>query len=142
LIGNLLFTEYRKTETIDFNKFLVSRGIRIYIPFYLLILLTVIYNFVFNIEFSWKSVLSELFFVQNYVEPLWNHTWYLAVDQHFYVILLPISLVLMLKTSKNPSDPFRPLIKLYFVVAILMLILRTLTAVLLPDSHQTHAFPT
>lgn len=142
LISNVLFTEYRKTENINFKKFLVSRGIRIYIPFYFLILLTVIYNLAFNIELSWQSVLSEIFFVQNYVKPLWNHTWYLAVDQHFYVILLPISLILMLKTSKNKSDPFRPVIKAYFAVAILMLILRTLTAVLLPYTHQTHAFPT
>jgi Predicted acyltransferases len=142
LIGNVLFTEYRQTENINFKRFLVSRGIRIYIPFYLFILLTVIHNLVFNLELSWKSVISELFFVQNYAKPLWNHTWYLAVDQHFYVILLPISLILMLKTSKNKSDPFRPVVKLYFLVAILMLILRTLTAVFLPYTHQTHAFPT
>lgn len=142
LIGNTLFSEYCRTNNINFRKFLISRAIRIYIPFYILILSTVIYNLLFNIEFTLASVLSEIFFVQNYTKHLWNHTWYLAVDQHFYVILLPISLFLMLKKYKDTSNPFHFIIKLYFIVGILILILRTLTAVLLPYNHHTHAFPT
>ncbi|WP_017715841.1 acyltransferase family protein [Kamptonema formosum] len=143
LVSGLLFQEYKKSGQIDLKNFWIRRGARIYPPFYTLIAVTLLYNALTGQEFNPGSVASEIFFFQNYYgSPLWNHTWYLAADQHFYVILLPISLTLMVKFATNKSDPFKPAVKILIGIAILTLALRVVTAFSLPYTHQTHVFPT
>lgn len=139
LIGNMLFKEYQKTGAINFKNFIIRRGFRIYPPFYLLILVTIIYNLITQNPLKWNAVASEIFFVQNYFPHLWNHTWYLAVDQHFYLILLPLALGLMIKFSKNKSNPFKAIIKTFLAMAVLMILVRGLTDLYIPyKNHYLH----
>jgi len=48
----------------------------------------------------------ELLFIQNYKPGLWRHTWSLAVEEHFYVIL-PIFLLLLTRLSRDRRNPFK-----------------------------------
>ncbi|HEX3849559.1 MAG TPA: acyltransferase, partial [Polyangiaceae bacterium] len=49
------------------------------------------------------SVASEFFFVQNYGQPLWIHTWSLAVEEHFYLVLsLLFAVARLRKKAFNP----------------------------------------
>ena len=50
--------------------------------------------------------LHEVFFVTNYERGIWDHTWTLAVEEHFY-IFLPIFLLVLSRLSSNREDPFR-----------------------------------
>jgi peptidoglycan/LPS O-acetylase OafA/YrhL len=48
----------------------------------------------------------ELLFIQNYKPGLWRHTWSLAIEEHFYIVL-PIFLLLLVRFSRNRRDPFK-----------------------------------
>lgn len=138
LTSGLLFSEYKKSSKIDFKNFLIRRSLRIYPAFYIFILVTIIYNYIKDNELDLLSVVSEIFFFQNYAPHLWKHTWYLAVDQHFYLILLPLCLIFLMKNGKIKSDPFRPLVKIFIFISISMNILRVLANIYTPYEHTTH----
>jgi peptidoglycan/LPS O-acetylase OafA/YrhL len=104
LIGSLLFTELEKYSRIGIGRFLVRRGFKIY-PIYYLFLA---YCIVVPVAKAWShggaagvfggrlhDLLSSLFFAQNYLPPNPNvHTWSLAVEEHFYIVL-PLLLLLL-----------------------------------------------
>jgi len=71
--------------------------------------------------------LREILFFQNYKHGIWRHTWTLAVEEHFYV-LLPLFLVALIRLSKNRSNPFRPIPYVYGALAITILAMRYATA--------------
>jgi len=87
LISGLLFTEYKKTGKIKPGLFLIRRGFKIYPLFYLFIIGTIICNIILGIDFSSNQLIGELTFLQNYIGRIWNHTWSLAVEEHFYISL-------------------------------------------------------
>ena len=95
LIGGILLAELERTGTIRVGRFLVRRGWKIYPAFYALIGFVLLFNAVQGImPFSWRDTLSELFFVQNYGGHLSLQTWSLAVEEHFY-LTLPLVLLLV-----------------------------------------------
>ncbi|HEY9863845.1 MAG TPA: acyltransferase [Candidatus Obscuribacterales bacterium] len=136
LMGNLLFKEYQKTGFINFKNFIIRRGLRIYPPFYIFILVTIIYNLIIQNSLDLNAIASEILFVQNYFPRLWSHTWYLAVDQHFSVLLLPLTLKLMITFSKNKSNPFKWIRLIFFGIALLMILLRGLTDLYIPYKNH------
>ena len=73
-----------------------------------------------------------MFFVQNYGFPMWGHTWSLAVEEHFY-LMLPILLAI------SSRDNFRGLVPLVAVSAVCLLALRCLNG---PFDTQGSVFPT
>lgn len=98
LIGGLLLNEFRKHGRISISRFLVRRGFKIY-PAYFVFML-----YLFSVPVL-KAVLAhddaphlagKLFtdywpnylFLQNYIgsNPA-GHTWSLAVEEHFYLVL-------------------------------------------------------
>ena len=92
LVSNLLFKEYKQTQSVKPIRFLIRRGFKIYPLFYLMIFL------VFFIEIHrqpqyydiYKARLfNEVLFIQNYnyAVTLIGHTWSLAVEEHFYFAL-------------------------------------------------------
>ncbi len=118
LVSGLLFREFQKTGSIGWTRFVVRRGFKIYPAFYLLLIFTLLFNhFTGAGPFEWKRTLSELFFVQNYGAPMWGHTWSLAVEEHFY-LLLPLLL------ASSCRDNFRGLPLLVGVVGACLLALR------------------
>ncbi len=107
LISGLLFSEYKKRKAISFKRFFIRRGLKIYPAFYAFLLLTgATAYFVFHHVASTARFLHDIFFVMNYWPGVWDHTWSLGVEEHFY-IFLPIFLLLLIRTSANREDPFR-----------------------------------
>jgi peptidoglycan/LPS O-acetylase OafA/YrhL len=122
LISGLLFSDYQRHGTINLKRFWIRRGFKIYPPFYALIGFTVIL-FLFQRKPIPASIVSDLFFVQNYFPRLWDHEWSLAVEEHFY-LALPLLLILMIRLSKRKDDPFRAIPAISIILAIACLALR------------------
>ncbi|MBL7843319.1 MAG: acyltransferase [Cyclobacteriaceae bacterium] len=100
LVSGLLYREYVQTNEIDVKRFLIRRGLKIYPLFYFAIILTVAANEIFAVydynkyHFNSNQVLVEALFMQNYFKGLWSHTWSLAVEEHFYLLLALLFVVL------------------------------------------------
>src|SRR5215471_3658603 len=62
LISGLLFQEYKKTGSINFKRFLIRRGLKIYPSFYLLIVAAMIVSFLVpSASLLRQSIVSALF---------------------------------------------------------------------------------
>src|SRR5439155_942750 len=86
------------------------------------------------------GLLCEALFVQNYGPNLWGHTWSLAVEEHFYLLLGALLLAL---SARGRSNPFAVLPLLFVGVALLELLARVSTALAQPVfEHKLHVFPT
>lgn len=116
LVSGLLFREHQRTGMVRSGRFLVRRGLKIYPAFYVLLTITIFYQNVLVSPDAWQKIASEFFFVQNYGPTLWNHTWSLAVEEHFYLGLV-LLVVLLLRRRGDQADPFRPLIVIFAVLA-------------------------
>lgn len=118
LISNLLFTEYVRSLRIDLRRFYIRRALKVYPSFYFLSLATVLYCVTWRVPFTWQSLGGELTLTQNYMGGLWGHTWSLAVEEHFY-LLLPLALMLMIRTCPpRASNPFRCIPYVFGILAI------------------------
>lgn len=138
LVSGLLFSEYKKYGSIDLLRFFVRRGFKIYPAFYFLIAFSVFLRIVPE-KMSLPGILNEIFFIQNYFPGIWNHTWSLAVEEHFYAL---IGLFLLLLSRKNDADPFRHMPVFLAVCTMSVLLMRIYVAMTQPYSHVTHLFPT
>jgi peptidoglycan/LPS O-acetylase OafA/YrhL len=78
LVSGILFREYIDRGEIDFKRFFIRRGFKIYPAFYTMILMTVIAGIGQNVNLDRHRVWSEVFFVQNYFPALWTHTWFVS----------------------------------------------------------------
>lgn len=143
LISGLLFQEWQRTGWIDFRRFFVRRGFKIYPAFYFLLITTVLVDMlrpgIPSYPVTWRSMLAEATFTQNYFPGIWGQTWSLGVEEHFY-ILLPIALWLMYRTHRDTRDPFRWLPTLFMIVATVEILLRIAVARTLTSDAQHAAF--
>jgi peptidoglycan/LPS O-acetylase OafA/YrhL len=141
LVSGLLFAEYKARGALDVRRFFIRRGFKIYPAFYVMITATLLWRAPLgapSVTAAWKP---EVFFYQNYVPGLWAHTWSLAVEEHFY-ILLPLTLLILCRRSPGSPDPFRAIPVLWVPVALGSLVLRIITTYTLPYDYFTHLFPT
>jgi peptidoglycan/LPS O-acetylase OafA/YrhL len=140
LISGLLFNEYKTCSSISFKRFFIRRGLKIYPAFYLFLFLTgAAYYIVFHSLSSRTHYLAEVFFVQNYWQGVWDHTWSLGVEEHFY-ILLPTVLLFLVRRSPEQQDPFRALPWIFFAVAIMCIAFRAASVCLgTPNYHTAYA---
>jgi peptidoglycan/LPS O-acetylase OafA/YrhL len=107
LISGLLFSEYKKRHAISFKRFFIRRGLKIYPAFYVFLFITgVAAQLEFHTHPPLAQYLHEVFFVMNYKQGFWDHTWTLAVEEQFYVFL-PIFLLVVLRFSAKRENPFR-----------------------------------
>jgi peptidoglycan/LPS O-acetylase OafA/YrhL len=142
LISNLLFTEYRNTGSIRFRRFFFRRALKLYPSFYLLLVLTLVYCVVWTFPISRWQLAGEMLLTQNYLGGIWGHTWSLAVEEHFY-ILLPLVLFLMMKRGRGISNPFGAVPYVFLGVAAACLTLRIVNSILYPDfTYHSHYHPT
>jgi peptidoglycan/LPS O-acetylase OafA/YrhL len=141
LISNLLFKEYLQSSRIVLSRFFLRRALKLYPSFYLLLAGTLVYCLVWQVPVTRRAVLGELTLTQNYVGGIWGHTWSLAVEEHFY-LLLPIALFLMMKLRPGADNPFRPVPYVFLAVASCCLALRIWNgAHYRAFDHHTHYEP-
>lgn len=141
LISGLLFREHCQHGRISVGRFLIRRGLKIYPAFYFFLAATIGLRLYWGWRVNGSQVFAEVFFVQSYVRGVWNHTWSLAVEEHFY-LLLPVLLLLMLRRARRGDDPFAALPTICGVLAIGILGLRIVNALTHGYRHDTHLFPT
>ncbi len=121
LISGLIIKEVEKTNSFNVKRFLIRRGFKIYPSFYILILFTLIIYFLKREDFNFSNLLAELFYYQNYHEGLYNHTWSLAVEEHFYLILCVLTLALIgIKPSVVFFNNRVLIVSLLFILLILI----------------------
>ncbi len=142
LISGLLFKEAQMEGRISLKRFFIRRGLKIYPPFWVLILFTIGLEVSYRIPLDWRWMVSELLFVQNYGRACqWGYTWSLAVEEHFYIVL-PVLLVLLLRLASRKDQAFRAIPSLFGVVALGCLGLRLLAAQSGEFSMKSRMLPT
>ena len=138
LVAGLLFDEQKRAGRVSALTFLVRRGWKIYPPFWGLLAVSVIAAATFDRQPQLLAkTVSELVFVQNYGPALWNHTWSLAVEEHFYLLLAMAFAAFAHRRGALARVP-----RCFALVAVACLGLRIATAIALPYAHKTHLFPT
>jgi peptidoglycan/LPS O-acetylase OafA/YrhL len=118
LVSGLLFSEHRKHGQMSVGRFWLRRAFKIYPPFYILLLASIVTGI-----HQQGDLLAESLFYQNYRLGWWGHTWSLAVEEHFYV-LMPLGLMLLVRFGQRKEDAFAKLPAAMAVVAVLVLALR------------------
>eukprot|EP00961_Rhodomonas_salina_P189932 2562428-Rhodomonas_salina.2 len=91
LVGGSLI---REGKDLDVYGFFVKRSLRIYPLHYIYIFTAATVDCVVYGPFAVtrQKLFGEMFYLQNFVGKLQGHTWTLAVEEHFYV-LLPLALL-------------------------------------------------
>lgn len=88
LVGGLLVQELIRTGNIEVGRFLVRRMMKIWPAYYVYIVFQILVRRHPLHSFLWQNTLN----IQNYVGTSLSHTWSLAVEEHFY-LLLPLILL-------------------------------------------------
>ena len=96
LISGLLFAEYKSTNSINFGRFFVRRGFKIYPAYFFFLLFFLPFTFRF---LHW----SDWVFMQSYFPGFWGHGWTLSVEEHFY---LALPLILIISSKLFPKSQF------------------------------------
>lgn len=141
LVSGLLFREYKKTGDLDIKRFLIRRGFKIYPSFWVLLAATCFAALFVDVHFSRSGLVGEFFFVQNYAPHFWEHTWTLAVEEHFYIALC-ILFFALLKFKNAAKNPFAAVPKIFVFLTAVCLMLRLLTAYFLPFGYERNIEPT
>lgn len=137
LVGGLIWKELKNKGEVKFKTFVLRRGFKIWPQFYVFVIINLGYDLVNSIVLKNPSniftqagisgILSELFFVQNYVDNLFDVTWSLAVEEHFYLVLPFILVVLVAISPKTViNKPISMAIVLYALFLITCLTSRIL----------------
>jgi len=90
LIGGLLFAELKKYGTLDVGRFLIRRILRIWPPYYILLMVVLVRTAALpggSLADAWSRTWMAFVHVQNFIECPRTQLWSLAVEEHFYVLL-------------------------------------------------------
>lgn len=139
LVSGLLFREYQHTRQLQAGRFLIRRGLKIYPQFYLLLTVTAAGMLIAGVPIDFKAAAAELAFFQNYTPGLWEYTWSLAVEEHFYLLLV---LAFGLLARRGGEDPFRSLPKWIGSICVAIAAMRVATRLWNSDtSFYRHVTP-
>src|ERR1035438_7366873 len=95
LVGGLLVQESHRTGTIRIGRFLLRRMFKIWPAYYFYLFYEIVLHRHPLSSFAWQNLLN----IQNYAGTSLVHTWSLAVEEHFY-LLLPITLFAIYRIPK------------------------------------------
>jgi peptidoglycan/LPS O-acetylase OafA/YrhL len=117
----------------------LRRGLKIYPQFYFFIAVMFTIFYLTGKPSGIGQAAAELAFVQNYATGMWSHTWSLAIEEHFYLLL---TLVIVLLARRGGPNPFRPLPGAITIAGVVILGLRVVTWKLHPEiSDYRNVFP-
>lgn len=137
LVSGLLFREYQQTQRVRSGRFLLRRGFKIYPQFYLLVVLTLPFAAWEGKPLPNPQIAAEGFFVQNYFQGFWAHTWSLAIEEHFYLLL---AVAIALLSRRGGRNPFQDLPKWILFSLASVLTLRAATWWLHPGAQDLNQF--
>ena len=147
LIGGLLFKEIDMTSKLSVFKFWIRRGLKIWPSYIVLLIVLAVTNATHYIDYTskWsavKSFCAHLFFLQNYLPTVPNgSTWSLAVEEHFYMLLPLILLVLIALAKRTKKEWFHYIPHVTAISVVGCMGLRILQSIhgLGPNDHmRTH----
>ena len=123
LISGLLFSEYKRNGQIDIQRFILRRGLKIWPAYYVLVIVTAIISMLVaharGVPFPSHEVAVSAIFVRNFFgNDGFNylaHSWSLAVEEHFY-LMLPLLLLVLLRLRRL-GDPFRSIPWIFLAIA-------------------------
>jgi peptidoglycan/LPS O-acetylase OafA/YrhL len=142
LVSGLLFQEAISHQgAVNIWRFLLRRGFKIYPSFWVLIGVTVLLDRLFRVDYRPYAPLCELAFIQNYGRALWNHTWSLAVEEHFYISLV-LFLILLTRFNRGSLAVFESVPAVAVGVLALVFVSRTFVAFRYPWDFKATVFPT
>ncbi|MCL2313780.1 MAG: acyltransferase [Proteobacteria bacterium] len=113
LITTLMRMELEKTGNVSFKKFYLRRVLRIFPPFYVVLLLSTLLcalGFLAG-KLEWKALVAQYFYYYNYWVAAFGYEgtaggtgvyWSLAVEEHFY-FLFPMLYVFMAAKLRLPG---------------------------------------
>jgi peptidoglycan/LPS O-acetylase OafA/YrhL len=139
LVSGLLFREYMQKGSVNAGLFFIRRGFKIYPAFWLMVLIYIAYDYYKYHALYYKKILAEIFFVQNFTPGIIGITWSLAVEEHFYIILILLTLYAI---RTRQIDNGRTIVALCLSIAAICLAARTYIAYTAPFNAYTHFFPT
>lgn len=94
LVSGLIFKEYLQEGTVNVKRFLIRRGFKIYPSFYFFMIFSILFHwFHTHTMYDTSLILQEAFYIQNYTDGIWLHTWSLDVEEHFYFVLALFALI-------------------------------------------------
>jgi peptidoglycan/LPS O-acetylase OafA/YrhL len=127
LISGLLFSEFKSSGGIDFPRFFIRRGLKIWPPFFFFVTWVIVSQLAVRPHHvQWHTVAANVLFLQNYFGSpgtLLDHTWSLAVEEHFYV-LLPLLFMLLIYLRRKARNPFESVPVIFVTLAVVCLALR------------------
>jgi peptidoglycan/LPS O-acetylase OafA/YrhL len=143
LISGLLFQEYKRFGDIHLKTFWLRRGLKIYPAFYVYTLLLVLTLPIYipNVKIPIGRLLADLLFISSYFEGLSGHTWSLAVEEHFY-LMLPLFLLVLMKLGAKKRDPFASIPFVFLLIATGSLLLRGIAKPADPKDYYAYLLPT
>jgi len=103
LISGLLFRDYRETGQIHFARFFWRRGFKIWPAFFCYMTLIALLILLIPIPEMWPGFRAAATFTASYFRIdnyAFVHLWSLSVEEHFY-LLLPLILLLLAKFRKS-----------------------------------------
>lgn len=142
LVSGLVFREHARTGTFLPLRFLSRRGLKIYPAFYAFLGWMLLSRMTSGSPVPIEAALSEALFVQNYWPPMFNHTWSLAVEEHFYLAIAIALGVMSRRRGLETRATFQAIVPLFLAVAVVCLVARCYVALRVPYSLLTHHFPT
>jgi peptidoglycan/LPS O-acetylase OafA/YrhL len=113
LVSGLLFKEYKRDGKINPFRFLIRRGFKIYPAFYVSIIISTAllyfqvppffpsHTLTLNNNGLIIGFLIESLFLQSYFFGFWGHHWSLAIEEHFYIGLTVLVVILSKRGLKK-----------------------------------------
>jgi peptidoglycan/LPS O-acetylase OafA/YrhL len=137
LVGGLLIKEIKKTGKLDGKRFLVRRGYKIWPQYYVFLIVASSIAFV---KAGWLGVLPNwpnLVHLQGYFYVPELQTWTLAVEEHFYTLVVA---ALVLWNRKSSVLSFRSLLLCGTATVVICLLLRIPERTYLPSAYDWTRF--